>query len=863
MQLTESIPPTPAIGPSLRSTRSSLLLLSGLLLTLFLIVAIALVKIAWQQNHAALVQSRGYASKAIENQLANMAASVSDYAFWGEAYQHLHTQVDENWAYTRQNMGPSLYEDFNFEGLLVVGPEGSTTYTVIHGQLSNLSAERWLGQEIQALVAQARQMFEEEKPLTAILAVGGQPALVAAAPLTPGGDPTVQALPGPPSVVLFVSLLTPDKLVAVGDDFDVRGLRLADQNVEAQGPWLSLTTPNGQRLDLTWDAPRPGKQLLTFLLPLLLFTGALCAGLTWAILRRAINTARAVDASYSSLEESRAALERSESRFRDVAEASSDWIWETDAELVLTYLSDRFAKVTGHPPSEWVGRPITDFLRCPASLSTWLGGATGRSPGGDSWQCYYAAKDGRRRVCRVSQRYIETGPLAGGYRGTARDVTEEVEARAKIEHLSQHDALTGLPNRNRLQQFLDGKLRGVPTEAEPLVMLSIDLDRFKPVNDSFGHEAGDRVLNEVASRLRSCLSEDDLVARLGGDEFILIVTGLTAEQDISRLCERLINTIERVIEFRNQRIFISASIGVAIAPMDTTNAADLLRYADIALYEAKGAGRKTWCFYASHMNERIIERHQLERDLRQAVRDEALDVVLQPRYRIDTEQMVAAEALVRWHHPVRGQLRPDIFIPIAEDAGLIQALSSWVMRCACREAVGWNNTVRVSVNISPTEFRRGDLVGRVREVLTETGLAAERLELEVTESVMLEDADRALTVMLDLKALGVRLAMDDFGTGYSSLSYLSNFPFDGLKIDRAFIAGLGQSASSQAIIEAVIALGKALDMTITAEGVETAEQLDRLRALGCFEAQGYFLDRPMPIAQLRAILASRQSGKGD
>ncbi len=258
------------------------------------------------------------------------------------------------------------------------------------------------------------------------------------------------------------------------------------------------------------------------------------------------------------------------------------------------------------------------------------------------------------------------------------------------------------------------------------------------------------------------------------------------------------------------------------------------------------------------MNERIVQRNQLERDLRQAIKEQTLHIVMQPRYHIGSGKMIAAETLVRWYHPVRGQLGPDLFIPIAEETGLIHPLSVWIMRSACLEAVAWKNETRVSVNLSPSEFRRGDLVARVRDVLQETGLAPQRLELEITENVMLEDADRALEVMLQLKALGVRLAMDDFGTGYSSLSYLSNFPFDGLKIDRAFISGIGESASSQAIVEAVIALGSALDLTITAEGVETAEQLEQLRRLGCYEAQGYYLDRPMHPEELRKAMKRAQ-----
>ncbi|UAW99742.1 EAL domain-containing protein [Halopseudomonas nanhaiensis] len=845
-------------GPSLRHTRRSLLLIAGLMLSLFLVASATLVVIAFQQNHAALEHSRQYAARAIDSQLRALETVVSDYAFWGDAYRHLHVTVDTGWAYERQNMGPSLYEDFGYEGLLVIGPDDTTTYAVIRGALTDLSAERWLGQGLDGVLALARAQYEAEEPVSVIHNMNGQPVLVGAAPLTVGSDPTVTPMRGGTSVVLFVSIMSPEKLLQIGRDLGVDGLRVADQGASNERAWLDLDT-QGPSIALTWDPARPGEQLLYVMLPLLLLTGILCAGLALAILQRAFNTARDVDASYASLSASQAALAISEARFRDVAEASSDWIWETDSDLQITYLSDRFAKVTGHLRKDWLGRPITDFLRCPANLASWLNGQIGRTPGGDTWQCYYMSRDGRRRVCMVSLRYIEESPLAGGYRGTARDITDEVEARARIEHLSQHDSLTGLPNRNRLQQFLDGRLKDTAAENEPLAMLSIDLDRFKPVNDTFGHHAGDLVLTEVANRLRSCLRDGDLVARLGGDEFILIVSGLATQDEIARLCARLIDSVERVIEYRGQRVFISASIGVAMAPMDATDPAELLRYADIALYEAKGAGRKTWCFYASDMNERILQRNQLERDLRQAIKDQTLHIVMQPRYHVESGRMVAAETLVRWYHPVRGQLGPDLFIPIAEETGLIHPLSTWILRSACEEAVAWKNDVRVSVNLSPSEFRRGDLVARVHDILRETGLEPHRLELEVTENVMLEDAERALEVMLQLKALGVRLAMDDFGTGYSSLSYLSNFPFDGLKIDRAFIAGLGDSASSQAIVEAVIALGSALDLTITAEGVETSEQLEQLRRLGCFEAQGYHLDRPMHLKDLRKMMVPVQS----
>ena len=383
---------------------------------------------------------------------------------------------------------------------------------------------------------------------------------------------------------------------------------------------------------------------------------------------------------------------------------------------------------------------------------------------------------------------------------------------------------------------------------------------FKQVNDSFGHEVGDQVLNEVSRRLRLCLRDGDLVARMGGDEFILIVSGISAQEEVEHLCERLIASIEQPFEIDNHSIFIGTSIGIAMAPADASLAEELLRYADIALYEAKGGGRNTWCFYASDMNERAIEQRQLESDLRQALKNDELRLLLQPRYSVSSKRMVAAEALVRWQHPQRGLLSPDTFISIAESTGLIVPLSSWVLQAACTEAMSWSEQLIVSVNLSSVEFQRGHLVARVQSVLEASGLPPSRLELELTESVLLEDAEGALVIMQALKDLGVRLSMDDFGTGYSSLGYLRTFPFDGLKIDRSFVSDMDGCESSEAIIKAIIGLGRALSLTVTAEGVESQEQLDILQRYDCEEAQGYFLDRPMQPALLRSALERLEQG---
>jgi len=364
------------------------------------------------------------------------------------------------------------------------------------------------------------------------------------------------------------------------------------------------------------------------------------------------------------------------------------------------------------------------------------------------------------------------------------------------------------------------------------------------------------VLHEIGARIRQCVRSQDIVARVGGDEFVMVVSGMVGHQEIEALCRRLIDLIEQVIDVDEQEIHVSASIGIAVSPGDAAHAPELLRYSDIALYEAKASGRGTWRFYDGDMNARIVERRRLEGDLRYAIKHGELRLEYQPRFRIADGRMVGAEALVRWQHPQRGLLAPDAFIPIAEEVGLITAVGEWVMDAACRQASQWPETLFVSVNVSSREFQSGQLVERVKAALQRSGLAANRLELEVTESVMLEDADNALILMRSLKALGVRLTMDDFGTGYSSLSYLRSFPFDGLKIDRSFVSRLGESQTDLAIIEAVIGLGRALSLTVTAEGVETLEHLKLLDSVACDEGQGYYLSRPLNGASFDALLLS-------
>ncbi|MEJ5280449.1 EAL domain-containing protein [Pseudomonas sp. MYb541] len=833
---------------SLSLARTSLFRFMALLAVVFTAAAYSLVYLAHELDRSEQAESAFYTRKAVQSLEKSLRVTVKDYAFWSDAYKHLHMTVDADWAFVRGNIGATLFDDFGFQGLFVVDDANRTVYAVVDGQLQTVELNQWLGGPITEILEQARGGADNETPATAFISVRGSPALVAAAAITPGTDPTVLPDGRTASVLIFIDILDSAKLAVIGDEFGVDKLHVATAD-EIGKTLLFPLGDNGSAGSLHWEPARPGLRLMGVGLPLLGLAALLVCVMTWVISRRTTAAALALDASHSSLQNSQNALATSEARFRDVVEASSDWVWEIDAGWRFTYLSERFEGVTGLVRNAWIGATMNDLLETESGLlSQWLS-APERRPD-ISVQCRYVDALGLERSTRLSARQMP----CGGFRGTATDVTEEVEARRRIEFLSQHDALTGLPNRTRLQAFLEGKFKALSSLEQPLVMLSLDLDRFKPVNDLLGHAAGDRVLNEVSARLADCVRHGDLVARIGGDEFVLILTDAGTQDEVEALCKRLIESIERTIRIDEQEVFVSASIGIAIAPTDTREATELLRYADIALYEAKAAGRNTWRFYSGDMNARIIERRRLESDLRYAIKHGELRLHFQPRYRIADGQMVGAEALVRWQHPVRGLIAPDTFIPIAEESGLILALSDWVLETACARAAQWPEHLFVSVNLSPTEFKRGNLVERARQALATSGIDPARVELEITESVMLDDTDGALEVMHTLKHLGLRIAMDDFGTGYSSLSYLRAFPFDGLKIDRSFLTRLEDSDDDKAIIQAIVGLGRALALTVTAEGIETAEHLALLKSVACEEGQGYFLSRPLDIDAFNGLL---------
>ena len=444
-----------------------------------------------------------------------------------------------------------------------------------------------------------------------------------------------------------------------------------------------------------------------------------------------------------------------------------------------------------------------------------------------------------------------------------RDISERKEAAARIAHLAYHDALTGLPNR---AVFADHLARGVGKAAEqgePIAVLCIDLDGFKAVNDIHGHPAGDELLIEAAHRLRTVVRGNELVARLGGDEFAVVQEGGSQPTHAGLLSERVIAALRQPFAIGGQSIRISASIGVAVYPADADTPSDLIKNADMALYRAKAEGRGFTRFYEAAMDEALRQRRQLEADLCLAIGREELKVHYQPLAELGSGAIIGFEALLRWDHPRLGPVSPEMFIRLAEESGLIVKLGEWVLREACGEAARWDPPLKLSVNLSPLQFMQDDLVGAVERVLAETGLASSRLELEVTEGLLIKDAGGAVAMLERLKALGVQIAMDDFGTGYSSLTYFRMFPFDKVKIDQGFVRDMIDNPQALAIIRSVIGLGHGLGVPVVAEGVETQAQLDALRAEGCDQVQGYFIARPNPIAFFEGVVMGRGAAEAE
>ena len=449
---------------------------------------------------------------------------------------------------------------------------------------------------------------------------------------------------------------------------------------------------------------------------------------------------------------------------------------------------------------------------------------------------------------------ITDQPTAGGgWLATHQDVTERVRAEERIARMAHYDALTELPNRLLMRENLERRVAEL-AEGNTFAVLYIDVDEFKDVNDSLGHDAGDDLLRSVGRRLRGCIRPSDMVARLGGDEFAIVREG-SCRAELFSLAEQILAVLREPVLCKGHAIPADASIGIALAPDHGDNVEDLLKCADLALYAAKAAGRRTFRIFAPEYHAKALQRRQMEQDLRRAIPLDQFEVHYQPLVDLASNAVTGCEALLRWRHPQRGFVSPAEFIPIAEQTGLIAEIGEWVLAQACKEAASWPNQIRLAVNVSPVQFRSQTLALKIAAALAESGLAPGRLELEITETVLIRDDEEALVVLEQLRSLGVRIALDDFGTGYSSLSYLHRFPFDKIKIDRSFVKDIGEPKDSSPIVQAVVTMATARRMMTTAEGVETEQQRSILKQLGCSQMQGYLFSPAVPAATLKQLFA--------
>jgi diguanylate cyclase (GGDEF)-like protein/PAS domain S-box-containing protein len=549
------------------------------------------------------------------------------------------------------------------------------------------------------------------------------------------------------------------------------------------------------------------------------------------------------------------ALKRREASFRLLFDANPlpMGIFDTETGRILK-INAAAAEHYGYDRNRLLEMTIWDLW--PESETTNLDEAMARLTARDDfhreWQ-HYKSDHSLIDVLAYGRRIPYEG--RDGFLVAIVDITERRKVEARIAHMAHHDGLTNLPNRELYQERLKQALQPESAGSKSVAVLCVDLDLFKNVNDSLGHPMGDRLLQAVADRLRERVSGGNLAARLGGDEFAVILGDAPSLNEVSDFAARLIQALSAPYEIDGHELVIGASIGIALAPSDGASSEELMKNADMALYRAKEEGGGVHHFFEKEMDLQAQKRRDMEHDLRHAYVQGEFELHYQPLVEVATNTISGFECLLRWRHPDKGMISPADFIPVAEDIGLIVPLGEWVLREACREAAGWPDGIKVAVNLSPVQFRSRNLVQVVIQALAQSGLAPERLELEITESILLAETEANLAILHQLRGLGIRISMDDFGTGYSSLSYLRSFPFDKIKIDRSFVKDLAQRSDCLAIVRAISGLGKSLNIITTAEGVETSDQLDWLRAEGCNQVQGFLFSPARPASEIAGLLA--------
>jgi diguanylate cyclase (GGDEF)-like protein/PAS domain S-box-containing protein len=557
-------------------------------------------------------------------------------------------------------------------------------------------------------------------------------------------------------------------------------------------------------------------------------------------------------------------LRLSEERLSLALNSGSDGLWDWDLATGAVQFSDNWFEMLGYGPGEIEPhiRAWNDFVHPDDeehARRLMVEHVKGLTP---TYECEYRMrqKTGGYVWTLARGKVVSRDETGRAMRivGTHMDITRRKEAEQQIAHMAMHDGLTGLANRVLFREKLEQALATARRQGDCFAILACDLDRFKAVNDTLGHPAGDALLRAIADRLRAVVRDGDTIARLGGDEFAIIVRGLDDRRSVGFFAQRVIEAVGQPVDLDGHAATVSVSIGIALGTETSTEAEILFKHADTALYRAKAVGRNGYSFYDPSADSEAAKRSLLERDLRDAVRRGGFVLHYQPIVAMADETVGGFEALLRWQHPTRGAISPSEFIPLAEETGLIIALGEWAIREACHEAASWQNDLRVAVNVSAVQFQQPGLEQVILDALVASGLSPHRLELEITESMLMQDSEAAVASLHRLKGLGVRIALDDFGTGFSSLSYLRRFPFDKIKIDRSFIRDIGDPDTA-AIVRAIVGIGARLGATVTAEGVETREQLEQVRREGCTEVQGFLYSKPVAVAEALAFALTKRS----
>jgi diguanylate cyclase (GGDEF)-like protein/PAS domain S-box-containing protein len=553
------------------------------------------------------------------------------------------------------------------------------------------------------------------------------------------------------------------------------------------------------------------------------------------------------------LAEARAEAARQELLERQYAIDQAVIVAITDLHGRITYANDNFCRISGYSREELLGENHR-ILNSGAHSTAFFREMYRRIANGEVWRgelCNKAKSGSLYWVDTVITPQLGANGKPIAYMAIRIDITARKHAEAQICYAATHDALTGIANRAVLMERMNEALARMQQHQGTLTAFILDLDGFKHINDTLGHAAGDCLLKDLALRLRSSLGETEMVARLGGDEFAIIQTsGTDQREDAIGLAVRTLETVAKPFRLDGHEVFIATSIGIALAPANGTNAGELLKKADLALYRVKAEGRNGFSFFDEELGKKAISRLQLVNDMRVALSRGEFELHYQPLFDAKTSRPCGMEALVRWHHPVEGLLSPDRFIGIAEETGLMEPLGQWILQRACADAVSWPQNIKVAVNLSAAQFRAGTLFDVILGALVKSGLSPERLELEITESLLLHDKESNVAVIQQLKDIGITIALDDFGTGYASLSYLLMFPFDKIKIDKSFTQGLLMRADCTAVVASILTLARGLEIAVTAEGVETKPQFELLRAAGVNHVQGYLFGRPCPLAEL-------------